>query len=91
MSPGNQRGERPESGNQADAGHQQAAAEWCCLQVTLITVDRRADEGNDVADAQRSAEGEHEPGEEILSEKHADSMPYSPPGGTSIPPQLAPR
>ena len=35
------------------------------------------DDGEEVADAQRAAEGEHEVRQEILSEKHAISMPGS--------------
>ena len=58
-------------GDEPDGGHHDAPRERRPLQRALLTrLFRRADDGRDVADEQGPAEGEHEPGQQVVTEEH---------------------
>jgi hypothetical protein len=72
-----QRGERPHGANEADRGHQQRATERRSFEGVLLRLLRRTGDGDDIADEQRPAKSEHEPGEEVVTEEHALRMAAS--------------
>src|SRR5688572_6896251 len=75
-SPGDQRGQRPDGGDQTEPGVQQRASDRRPLEVALLALAlRRSHDGHQVAGEQRPAECQEQPLEKVLAEEHRPIMP----------------
>src|SRR5581483_908824 len=70
-SPAEQAGERPDRGDGTDGHHHEGPPRRGPLQVATIGLLGRPDQRQDVADDQCTADGKHQPREEVVAEEQA--------------------